>query len=148
MPIANYTTTISVDKTIGEIQSMLGRHGASGVLVEYGEDREPAAVRFSFTTPTGEVLFKLPARAENILAVFRREGVPKKYQCIEQAQRTAWRLIKDWIRAQLSLVQAELVELAEVFLPYMTDPSGRTMFEAVKQRNFALPGPRQDTHQE
>ena len=140
MPIANYTTTISVEKTVGEIQAILGKNGATGVLVEYNDKREPSSIRFSILTDGHELFFSLPARSANILAVFQREGVPKRLQCIEQAQRTAWRLIKDWIRAQMAMVTAELVELSEVFLPYMTNAHGVTMFEVMKKAQFALPG--------
>ena len=140
MPIANYSTTIAVEKTVGEIQALLGKGGARGVLVEYDDRREPSSIRFSILAGDKELFYSLPARSENILAVFRREHIPRKLQCIEQAQRTAWRLIKDWIRAQLALVQAELVELSEVFLPYMTNAQGKTMFEVMKSIQFALPG--------
>ena len=139
MAIANYTTTISVSKTIGEIQAMLGKHGASGVLVQYGNDREPKSVRFSIMSGEHELFYSLPARSENILELFKKQGVPRKLQCMEQAQRTAWRLIKDWIRAQTALVEAELVELSEVFLPYMTNDKGDTLFEVMKATQFALP---------
>ena len=145
MPIANYTTTVAVTKTVGEIQGILGEHGARGVLVEYDDNREPAAVRFSVLSGERELFYTLPARSENILALLKRQRVPQKLQCIEQAQRIAWRLIKDWVRAQTALIEAELVELTEVFLPYMTNDKGETMFEVMKRAQFALP--KGDSHQ-
>lgn len=35
MAIKNYTTTINVNKTIGEIQELLSKHGATAIMTEY-----------------------------------------------------------------------------------------------------------------
>jgi hypothetical protein len=53
----------------------------------------------------------------------------------EQAARTAWRLMQDWVEIQLSFVQMEQAELVEVFLPYIWDGQ-RTFFEKLKGGNF------------
>jgi len=140
MPIANYSTTIAVEKSIAEVQAILGKHGARGVLVEYDEHHQPKQLRFSVAVKNGEkVYFTLPARAERILALLKRQGVPRRLQTEDQARRVAWRLIKDWVRAQVALIEAELVEMTEVFLPYMTNTQGDTMFEVIKRQRFALP---------
>lgn len=140
MPIANYSTTVKVEKSIAEIQSILAAHGAHGVLVEYDEQRQPKQLRFSVAVQGGqEVYFTLPARSERIIAILKRQRVPKRLQGMDQARRVAWRLIKDWVRAQVALIEAELVEMTEVFLPYMTNAKGETMFEVIKAKSFALP---------
>ena len=41
----------------------------------------------------------------------------------EQAYRTAWRIIKDWVDAQMALLETEMVDFEEVFMPYIL--SGR-----------------------
>ncbi len=38
MPIKNYTTQVSANRSIEEIQSALVKHGATGVLYEYEQD--------------------------------------------------------------------------------------------------------------
>jgi len=43
----------------------------------------------------------------------------------------AWRIIKDWIEAQLAIVEAEMVEMAEVFLPYAVTKSNKTLYQDV-----------------
>ena len=35
MALLNYSTTISVDKTLGEIQGLLARHGARSIYTDY-----------------------------------------------------------------------------------------------------------------
>jgi Fe-S cluster biosynthesis and repair protein YggX len=58
----------------------------------------------------------------------------------EQACRVAWRIIKDWLEAQMALIRTQQVEMAEIFLPYLIDKTGRTFFQAVKENNYLLPG--------
>jgi len=140
MPIANYSTTIRAEKSITEIQSILAAHGARGVLVEYDGQRQPKQVRFSVIGPKEkQIYFTLPARAERIYVILNKQRIPKKLQTMEQARRVAWRLIKDWVRAQAALLEADLVEIEEIFLPYMTNERGETMFEMIKAKKFALP---------
>ena len=57
----------------------------------------------------------------------------------EQVYRTAWRIIKDWVEAQLALLETEMVHFEEVFMPYIL--SGRdTLYQALSEgRMNALP---------
>lgn len=47
----------------------------------------------------------------------------------EQAARVGWRIIKDWIEAQLALVQTQMVTLDQVFLPYARTNTGETVYQ-------------------
>jgi hypothetical protein len=38
--------------------------------------------------------------------------------------------VKDWVEAQLALVEAQQAQLAEVFLPYAVMRGGQTAFQA------------------
>ena len=53
MPIANYTTEVSAEKSIGEIHGMLVAHGASHILTDY-DDGKPAGIAFIIATPYQE----------------------------------------------------------------------------------------------
>ncbi len=55
------------------------------------------------------------------------------------AARVAWRIIKDWVAAQLAIVESGMVEIAEVFLPYQLVADDKTVFD-VMQRNL-ITGP-------
>lgn len=48
-----------------------------------------------------------------------------------QAVRTAWRIVKDWVEAQMALQETQMVTTAQVFLPYMIMPNGKTVSENV-----------------
>lgn len=136
MGILNYTTTVSVDKTTTAIQGILRNAGARAVLSEYDDDGLVEAISFRIQTKQGMLSFRLPARFDG---VYKRlvETAPPRYRSREQACRVTWRIIKDWIEAQLAIIEAEQAELAEVFLPYLQDPeTGRTVYDKMQAAGF------------
>lgn len=136
MAIKNYTSTVDVYTSLGEIQGALARHGANRVMVEYDGQGNPEGVVFSIQTPEGQRGFLLPANIEGVLAAFRREKIKADEA---QARRTAWRNIRDWILAQMAFIEAGNVQMEEVFLPYLTDGRGRTLFQAYRAGQLSLP---------
>ncbi len=140
MPILNYTTSISVDKTVGQIQAMLAKAGAQAVLVEYDDERILSSVSFRIEYNGTMVSFRLPAQLDPVYVILQNDyQVPRKLRCREQAARVTWRIIKDWVEAQLAIVEAEQVEMVEVFLPFAQNPStGETVFTQLANNNFAL----------
>lgn len=131
IPIKNYTTSISVDKTIGEIQQALRKAGASAVLVEYGPEGSVETVNFKLRMAHGEVAFRLPGRVDGVLGTLKRQRVEKRFQTREQAERVAWRIVKDWITAQIAICNAEIADMGEVFLPYADLGDGQTLYQRV-----------------
>ena len=140
MPILNYTTSISADKTIGQIQAALAEAGAQAVLVEYDNERIVSSVSFRMEYNGTLVSFRLPAQIDPIFVILQNDDrVPRKLRSREQAARVAWRIIKSWIEAQLAIVEAEQVEMVEVFLPFAQNPTtGETIFKQLANDNFAL----------
>jgi hypothetical protein len=57
-----------------------------------------------------------------------------------QAVRTAWRIVKDWVEAQMALVETQMVTTQQVFLPYAIMKDGRTLTEHVEQNPAFLLG--------
>lgn len=131
MPILNYTTKIPAEKTVGEIQAVLGRKGAKSVNLEYADFR-PAAVLFVIEFKGQDLTFRLPCNADGVLAAMKKDRkIPRSSENFDQAERTAWRIIKDWIEAQMAIVEAGQSEMAEVFMPYAVIPAtNKTMFQA------------------
>jgi hypothetical protein len=80
---------------------MLASHGASAVSVGYGEDRQPVSISFVIDTPWGPRQFFLAANAEGTLkalrAAWKRGDVPPRAATPEQAARTCWRTLQDWL---------------------------------------------------
>ena len=126
MPIKNYTTKVDVYQSLGEIQGALAKNGARKIMIDYDENGNPVGVTFGINTPQGSLGFLLPANIEGVLKVFAKQKIKTDRA---QAERTAWRNIRDWVLAQMAFVEAGNVEVDEVFLPYLTDGKGRTLYQ-------------------
>lgn len=126
MPLLNYTTKIDVFKTIGEIEGVLVRHGARQTMKDYDEDGTPSALCFSIMTPMGNRGVRLPANVEAVHAVLDKQ----KVKCDrEQAARVAWRILKDWVEAQMAILESQMVQMDQIFLPYFVNRNGETFYE-------------------
>ena len=144
-------TTISPEKTAAEIQELLGRR-AKRVLIEY-DAGEVVAISFSMVIgghiDGQEILFRLPVRWQNYAQVLDRVARQKprrSYRPIKideaQARRTAWRVAKAWLEAQLALIDSGMAELHEVMLPYIVQgKSQETLFERLSKSGFLLEQP-------
>ncbi len=141
----NYSTQIAATKTVGEMQSMLAAAGAQRIAVDY-LNGAPAALSFALDTDHGVRLFSLPVNIDQMhqLLVNKdrrgelKAGVKAVRSSREQAERVAWRIMKDWLGAQLALIESEMVELTEVMLPYLViDPSsGKTLRAAYQEKEL------------
>lgn len=136
MPIKNYTTKVDIYTSIAEIQKALAKNGAAKIMVDY-KDSKPIAVSFAMNTPQGLRGFSLPAAVEGTLRVFERQKVKAER---EQAEMTAWRNIRDWVLAQVALVESCDIPIDQVFLPYLTDNKGQTLYEVYANGQLLLGG--------
>src|SRR5204863_1770450 len=135
----NYTTVIDPEKSIAEIQQILVEHGAAAILAEY-ENGNVVAISFHIPVDGKPIAFRLPSDWRPVLKVLgqqkekqRRSGKRSKIQANEdQARRVAWRIVKDWVEAQLAIIELQMATLDQVFLPYALTKDGRTIYEAVK----------------
>lgn len=140
MAIANASTTVPVAKTAAEIQMMLSVKGALAVLIEYDKG-VPSSVSFRILVNEQELHFRLPSNWRGVYGALQRSNLGWKNKTEEQAQRVAWRIIRDWLRAQLALIEAGCAEMEEVMLPYM-ELGAKTVYQHLKERGFkALPAP-------
>mgnify|MGYP001580177393 FL=1 len=64
--------------------------------------------------------------------------VPRKMCTKEQALRVSWRIVKDWVVAQMAIVEAEMVDMAEVFLPYAITKNGTTLYKEIQNNGMKL----------
>ena len=103
MAIKNYTTTKHPCESIGEIQAALAKGGAKKVMIDYDESGEPKSLAFALETERGFIGFQLPANIEGVYEVFKKQKVRAD---IEQAKKTAWRNVRDWVLAQMAFIEA------------------------------------------
>ncbi len=142
MPLLNYTTRIEAVKTVGEIQRNLAKHGAKSILTAYDNQGQIESLSFEVPTAYGDMGYRLPVDPGAVLKVLQRQNdigkVPRSYVNHPQAIRIAWRIVKDWVEAQMAILETEMVKMEQVFLPYMIDSSGRTLYEAMAATNFQI----------
>lgn len=135
MPLLNYTTKVNVHTTLGEIQAQLVKHGARKIMQDYDEAGHIVALTFSIETPAGARGIRLPSNIAAVHKVLTRQ----KIKCDqEQAERVAWRIVKDWVEAQMAILESEMVQMDEVFLPYMVNEKGQTLFDAYRDNQLRL----------
>lgn len=155
MFLKNYTSSVPVSETIHRIERVLIKCGVSGITKEYGPEGNVVAVRFEIVVPeTPKVSVRLPVdvdRALDALWLDYADGekltpdgqrlqhgsrkTKRRADFIDQAQRTAWRIVQDWVEVQLSMIQMRQADFVEVFLPYVWD--GRdTVYSRLKSTGF------------
>ena len=140
MPLLNYTTKVPVYRSIQEIQKALVKAGASSIMQDYDSEGAVSALAFKISLNGREISFRLPSETTAVLEVMKHDGTPRSLLTEEHAQRVAWRIIKDWVEAQMAIVATKMVTLPQVFLPYAVNKDGTTLYEIVASRPELLLG--------
>lgn len=137
MALKNTYSEVPVERILQVIQQTLVAHKAKQLMFEFGDDGRVSSLTFSLEIDKKLHAFKLPARVKNVEHILygTRPLTPTQK---EQAYRTAWANIRDWISAQMALIETGMVKFEEVFLPYMVDRSGKTYFETLEEKQFQL----------
>lgn len=134
----NYTTVIDPVKTASECIARLAAHGATAVGMTYDQGF-PTGLQFQIQTAQGLRAYALPVNVNGthkaLLTAYSDGRIPRGKATIEQARRTGWRVIKDWLEAQLALIEAGVADMAEVMLPWMLTDSGQTVYQMFAERN-------------
>jgi hypothetical protein len=128
MPILNYTTKIDAWKSVNEIQKILSCNKVTHSSIK-NEGSFPVALSFTIDLKGQPLNFLLPCNYEGVLRRLKSDKkVPNSSKNSEQALRTAWRIIKDWVEAQMAIVDSEQANIEEIFLPYLIiNTSGETL---------------------
>ena len=139
MSLKNYTSKST--NTFDRIQKCLATHGAQKLMFDYGQNGKIIAIAFAIEFEGKMIGFKLPARVEQVEQVLKGEKRWRKTDELrDQAYRTGWANIRDWVEAQMALIDTKMATLPEVFLPYMTRRDGKTLYESLEGSKFLLPG--------
>lgn len=161
MFLKNYTSNVPVSQTIYKIEQVLIRCGVSGISKEYtGTNGKIQALIFKIEGQP-PVQVRLPADVDAAWTALwldyagtelcqsdpTRTGYGsrkklKKADFREQAERTAWKIMQDWVEVQMSMIQLKQAEPLEVFLPYAWNGQ-RTFYQELKASQFRalLPAP-------
>ena len=128
-----HTTEKTPQQSASEAMHLLSIIGASNISMDFSNGE---LVGMTFQVRLGErvIAYRLPVRCENIAKTLlaieakkttywrRKEIVAKKVA--EQAKRTAWRLMLEWLKVQTAFVENGVRHPAEVFLADMIVKTG------------------------
>jgi hypothetical protein len=116
---------------------LLAQANATAILSELVEGKT-SAISFRVQTEFGVLTFRLPARiAEVHQILLKSKAIPPRLRTREQAERVGWRIVLAWLEAQLAMIQAGLVGLEEVLLPFARDSTGETLYERMREAKFS-----------
>lgn len=143
MNLKNYTSTVPASTSMARIQRSLVEAGATDISMKFDpETKICTAITFRMVL-TGQIpmFFQLPAKIDPCFKVLyaevKRPQPDTKKRIREQAERTAWKIVSDWVDIQLSMIQLEQAEPLQVFLPYVYNPERDvTFYEQLKESNF------------
>lgn len=102
MPILNYTTQVGSAKSIAEITSILSQFGARTITTEYNRDGFVSGLSFVIMVEGLPLAIRLPCNVDGVYKkIVYAKGVPRRLQTREQSRNVAWRILKDWLEAQI-----------------------------------------------
>lgn len=137
----NYTTVIDPVKSVGECTALLVKHHASAIGTTW-EDGTATGLTFQIRTVHGKRQYSLPVNLGGTLRALEDAAalgrIPQRFANKDQAERTGWRVLKDWLEAQLALIDAGVAELQEVMLPYMHIDEVTTVYGAFLENEKRL----------
>lgn len=141
--LKNYTTETSADVSIARIERLLVDAGAAGIAKEYKAGRVDALV-FKFPLEHGRmVVIKLPANVAACQEFMWKQHCDTRSSrsrrtdkdFLPQAERTAWRIMQDWVEVQVSLIKLRQIAPLQAFLAYAFD-GRKTVYERVQAGNL------------
>jgi len=136
MPIKNYTTGINFMKSIGEIQGCLVAHGAKAIMIDYGQDGIAESLSFMIETSNRVMAFKLPANIAGVQKAMEKQRLSTRFTSKDHSARVGWRIVKDWVLAQMAILEAEMVSIDEIFLPYLLTDNKKTLYQVMQDKGF------------
>ena len=139
MSLLNYTTTVPAVMTAQQVQGLLVRAGASSITARY-DGAEIIGLTFVVDTHYGPPAV-LAAGARRRRAT-HAPGRPEDPEAAEDDRAGAARGVADHEgvagKAQLAIIETEMVTLDQVMFPYMEDTDGTTLYELYVHQQLAL----------
>jgi hypothetical protein len=116
----------------------LVKHGAMKIVSDY-DGQTPSALTFCLQIKGTLIAFSIPSNYKGVLTAMENDRkIPRRMCTKEQALKVSWRIVKDWIEAQMAIVEAQLADIAEVFLPYAITKSGNTLYQEIQQTGMKM----------
>ena len=127
-------TSVPVDRSKAEIESILQRYGADQFMS--GWDQEKAFIAFRMAGRQVKFIVPLPAKDSKEFTHTpgrrNRRDADKQLQAWEQACRQRWRALALVIKAKLEAVETGITGFEDEFLAHIILPDGQTAGEYLK----------------
>jgi hypothetical protein len=90
------------------------------------------AISFQIELEGRKMGFRLPCDWRPVLEILKRDAKVERRYCDQpHAVRVSWRIVKDWVEAQMALVEKKMATTQEVFLPYAVMKNGLTLAQNI-----------------
>lgn len=153
--LKNYTSNAPISQTVYRIEQVLLKCGVTGIMKEYGVGQAIIALTFQIDFGGGnKCTIRLPVNVQKAwdalwlnycdgdrvspdgMHVYSSYKKKHKADFREQAERTAWKIVQDWVEVQMSMIQMQQADFREVFMPYLWDGK-QSFYKRVKASGFA-----------
>lgn len=138
MPLP-YENTTSGDKAFTEIQKILRKFDCDNYGIMEKRADQVTLLQFDWNGRTVQV----PAHWGGYATAWLREHpYSSRMRCTQAeykeraaaiAQVAVCSVLRDWVKAQVTMVECQLMTLEEVFMPHMLLPNGQRMVEAAQK---------------
>jgi hypothetical protein len=129
--IKNYTSEVPSSRSVLHIEERLVQNKAKNIMKIY-DGQHLSGIAFIVDVNGSDFPFKLPARLDRVekvlMEMYKRPHKGTAQKVKDQAERTAWKILADWVDIQMSLVELDQAELIEVFMPYLYNHQKETTF--------------------
>lgn len=132
----NYTTKVPARRSVAACLDLLADAGAEATATQYA-DKVPVGLSFTLPTPAGSRHYALPVNVDGVQRQIGRmlaENPPRLHRAElaklgsrVHAIDVAWRVLHDWLAAQLAIIAAGAINADEVMLPWMLTGPARTV---------------------
>lgn len=136
MSIKNAYVTSSMENILKDIQKTLVSHNAQKIMYEY-DNGKVVGLTFGIKVGENEIGVKLPTKVKECELIMIKQRVFDRTKK-DHSLRVAWANIRDWVSAQMAMIDLNMVKMEEVFLPYILD-GDRTVYEIYQQKFTSLP---------
>lgn len=126
-------TSVSSEKSRGEIERTLSRYGAKSFM--YGYDDSHAMIQFATNDRQVRFVLPMPDRNAREFTHTPSRGTPRSpaqaAESYEQAVRQRWRALNLVIKAKLEAIESGISTFDVEFLGQLVLPDGRTVADEV-----------------